>query len=52
MTWLAFVQHALGELIVLGAEGLREAGNALGRRLPGLLAQKIGDLVIVAWAAA
>ena len=40
-------QHALGQLVILGAEGLGEAGEALGRRLARLLAQEIGDLVVV-----
>ena len=43
---VVLVQDAFGELVIVGAESLGEAGNALGRRLLGLLAEKVGDLVI------
>ena len=44
---VAFVEHALGHLVILGAEGLRKAGNTFGRRLLGLLAEEIGNFVII-----
>ena len=44
---VTFIENAFGKLVILGAEGLGKAGDALGRRLLGLLAEKIGNRIII-----
>ncbi len=44
---IMLVENTLGQLIIVGAEGLGKAGDPFSRGLAGLLAQKIGDLIVV-----
>lgn len=44
---VALVKHPFGQLIILGTEGLGKARDPLSRRLARLLAENVGDFVIV-----
>jgi hypothetical protein len=49
MTWSRSCSTRFGQLEVLGAKRLRETGNAFGGCCVCLLAEKIGDCIVLLW---